>query len=201
MSQLLIPSFLQLPISKATDRVSDGGNCLDELWRLFNARAELEEKKIIFSLKSSNINIHHFEIPHSTSAHALGILKNYYVYMSRDQSEFHESLKSQVVKLLEQTKTHSISLVEHHKNLLRHATRNTATSYESLEKAKCNFRKAEVDLISASEKLEHLSRNESMEVRGTQSDKKKDSQLKDKEGTDLFLTYLKSSIIMIIGLV
>lgn len=182
MSQLLKPSFLQLPICTATDRVGDSGKSIDELWRLFHARAELEEKNIIFSLKSSNINIHHFEIPNSTYAHAFGILKNYYIYKSRDQSLYHENLNNQVVKLLEQTKTHSAALVEHHKNLLRHSTRNTATSHDSLEKAKSNFRIAEADLILASEKLEQLSKNESEDFGGTQGCKKKDSQLEKKEG-------------------
>ena len=199
MSQFLKPSFLQLPISKATDRVGDGGKSTDELLRLFHARAELEEKNIIFSLKSSNINIHHREIPNSTFAHAFGILKNYYIYTSRDQSLYHENLNSQVVKLLEQTKTNSAALEEHHKNLLRHSTRNTAASYESLEKAKCNHRKAEADLRLASEKLEQLSKNEHEESRRTHGYKKNDSQLGKKEGDSLSTNDLSRSYITCIA--
>ena len=182
MSETLKPTFLQLPVQKVLDRVSLGGSSVDELWRLFHGRTELEEKNIIFSLKSSNIGIHNSEIPHSSAAHAAGLLKNYYVFSSREQSLFHENMSNQVVKSLEATKNNSSSLVEHHKNLIRYANKQSESSYDALEKAKNNYKKAEIDLLTASEKLEHLKKLESEEGGRNYSEKRKDGISNDKEG-------------------
>ena len=180
--EALKPSFLQLPLSRVTERVSDGGNSMEELSKLFHSRAELEEKNIIFSLKASHLNIHQFEIPHSSSAHAFGLLKNYYVYTSRDQSLFHENLSDQIVKPLKETKAHSAAVVEHHKDLIRYATKQSIAAQELLEKAKISFKKAEADLTAASDKLESLRVLECEDAERQLGDRRKEAHMKDKDG-------------------
>jgi hypothetical protein len=192
MSQPLRPSFLQLSINTVTDRVSEGGNSIDELWKLFHSRAELEEKNMIFSLKASNINIHQHEIPHSTSAHAFGILKNYYVYSSRDQALFHENLNNKVVKSLEEIRNECLSNIEHQKLLIRNATKLSSSSYDALEKAKNNYKKAEGELSIASDKLENLINSAEGNDKNS-SDRRKDGSVREKEGIVPFTTKLSIS--------
>ena len=69
---------------------------------------------------------------------------------------------------------------EQQKFLIRNASKQSTTMHESLDKAKCNFKKAEADLIMATEKLgvliiaaEGYDRN--------LPDKKKDGVARDKE--------------------
>ena len=180
MSESLTASFLQLPMNTVTDRIYEGANSIDDLWKLFHSRAELEEKSMIFSLKSSHMIIHEHEIPHSSSAHAFGLLKNYYVYSSRDQATFHESLNSRVVKSLEEMKIEFTATAEQQKFLVRNASKQSTIMHESLDKAKCNFKKSEADLITATEKLGVLT----IAAEGYDKnlpDKKKDGVARDKE--------------------
>lgn len=135
----------------------------------------------MFSLKASNTNIHQYEIPHSTSAHAFGILKNYYVYSSRDQALFHENLNSKVVKSLEEIRNECLSNIEHQKLLIRNATKQSSSAYDALEKAKSNYKKAESELSIASDKLESLVNNVEGSERNS-SDRRKDGSTRDKEG-------------------
>ena len=181
-------TFQQLPIGIVSDRVTEGGSAIDEIWKIFHGRAELEEKNIIFSLKASHMNVHQHEIPHSTSAHACGLLKNYYVYSSRDQAAFHESLNNQVVNHLEEVKGNLTASAEPQKALIRDSTKHLSSSYDLLEKAKNNQKKAEADLKSAIEKLMSLE-CAALELERSAAEKKKEGQIGHKEG--LFYCFLK----------
>jgi hypothetical protein len=174
-------TFQQLPVGIVSDRVTEGGSSIDEIWKIFHGRAELEEKNIIFSLKASHMNVHQHEIPHSTSAHACGLLKNYYVYTSRDQAAFHESLNIQVVNYLEEVKGNLTASTEPQKALIRDSTKHLSSSYDLLEKAKNNQKKAEADLKSATEKLMSLE-NAAVELERSAAERKKEGQIGHREG-------------------
>ena len=179
-------TFQQLPIGTVSERVSEGGSSIDEIWKIFHSRAELEEKNIIFSLKASHMNVHQHEILHSTSAHACGLLKNYYVYSSRDQAAFHESLNNQVVNTLEEVKMNLTATAEPQKALIRDSTKHLSSSYEFLKKAKNNHKKAEADLRTATEKLISLE-NAAVELEKSVAERKKDGQIGHKEGEPVLL--------------
>jgi hypothetical protein len=147
------PSFRQLPIQGILSRAEKGSVATDELLKHFTSRAELVEKTIIFSVKSSKHNIYEYEIPNSSSEKALGFLKNYYYYLSKDQSVFHKDLTDGIIKKFDSIKNQCHAVIVQQNSTVNGAFKEVTSALDSLEKAKRSCEKARQEVKSAKEKL------------------------------------------------
>lgn len=145
-------SFDQVPYSKLVERVDQGNICVIELLQLFRAKLELEEKNIAFATKVSRQNIYEHEIAKSTSEKSLGMMKNYYIFLSQDQVKYHSGLL-EIVRKLDGVRLYCTSEVAKCKEVVQNATKDVGKAYIALDKAKRNFAKAKLEVEHTKAKL------------------------------------------------
>lgn len=153
MKSILLPSFQLVSLQTAIERTENGLKSINEIWKIFSTATS----SISSMTNLSRLNIHQYEIPNSTSSQALDKLLDYYSQSSKDQVLYHENLRNQIVKTLEESKSHLYFQVEQQKLLIRNASKKASTAQEGLEKSKRQMHKATEDMRSAKDKLLNLS--------------------------------------------
>jgi hypothetical protein len=118
----------------------------------------MEDKELGYSTRVSRPNLYENEIRLSTSERALGFLKNYYLFLSKEQSSFRRSLDEEVVFQLENYKTIRYTEIMKHKTELDKINEEIKSNEENLVKAKRSLLKTLEEVHYGKEKLVQIER-------------------------------------------
>jgi hypothetical protein len=113
----------------------------------------MEDKELGYSTRVSRPNLYENEIRLSTSERALGFLKNYYLFLSKEQSSFRRSLDEEVVFQLENYKTIRYTDIMKHKTEIDKINEEIKWNEENLLKAKKSLFKTLDEVQNGKEKL------------------------------------------------
>ncbi len=148
-----LATFDRVPLSKIIERVDEGNNCLSELVNVFKSKLDLEEKNFACSNRISRMNIYETEIHGSSSERALGLMKNFFIYLSQDQAKYSRHLSEDILKRLESVKTHRTLEVTRMKSHVTSSMKEVSLAVDALDRAKKAFTKAKMDVHLATSKL------------------------------------------------
>lgn len=113
----------------------------------------MEDREIGYSLRVSRPNLYENEIRLSTSERALGYLKNYYLYLSKDQAAFRRHMDEEVVFELDNYKSIRLADVTKHKTEIEKVLEDVKQNEENLIKAKRSLMKTLDDVQAGKDKL------------------------------------------------
>ena len=118
----------------------------------------MEDREIGYSMRVSRPNLYENEIRFSTSERALGYLKNYYLYLSRDQALFRRHMDEEVVFELDNYKSIRLADITKHKTEIEKVLEDVKQNEENLIKSKKSLLKTLEDIQFAREKLFQIER-------------------------------------------
>jgi hypothetical protein len=113
----------------------------------------MEDREIGYSMRVSRPNLYENEIRLSTSERALGYLKNYYLYLSKEQANFRRLMDEEVVFELDNYKAIRLSDITKHKTEIEKILEDIKENEENLLKSKRSLQKTNDDLSLAKDKL------------------------------------------------
>jgi hypothetical protein len=113
----------------------------------------MEDKELGYSTRVSRPNLYENEIRLSTSERALGYLKNYYLYLSKEQSSFRRQLDEEVVFQLDNYKSIRLTDIIKHKTEIEKVLDEVKSHEENLVKAKKSLIKTLDEVQNCKEKL------------------------------------------------
>jgi hypothetical protein len=113
----------------------------------------MEDKELGYSTRVSRPNLYENEIRLSTSERALGYLKNYYLYLSKEQNSFRRQLDEEIVFQLENYKTIRLTDILKYKTEIEKVLEEVKLSEENLFKTKRNYYKILDEVHTSKEKL------------------------------------------------
>ena len=111
-------------------------------------------------------------------------LKNYYLFLSREQASYRRNLDEYLLMELEECRLKRLNQVTEHKNNISEITNETATAAENLAKAKKNYVKLLADVEVVRQKLAVGEKNLHIQRNMTDAERKKK---KEEENTNLQL--------------
>ena len=149
-------SFSQVPYAKLSDRITKGSRVVIDLHGLVRGRMECLDKELLFSDKISRTNSYEGEISCSSSEKSIGLLKNYFLYLTREQAELRKSFEEKVVKELECLKLTRAKIVTHHQGICEQALNDVDTAYSRLDLAKDKERYTKNSLRESQQKLKTI---------------------------------------------
>lgn len=118
----------------------------------------MEDKELGYSTRVSRPNLYENEIRYSTSERALGFLKNYYLYLSKDQSHFRRQFDEEIVFQLDNYKTIRSNDITKHKLEIDKIHDEIKYHEDYLNKLKKQLLKLLEDVYHGKEKLIILNR-------------------------------------------
>jgi hypothetical protein len=175
-SNNMISSFSQIPLPRLLYRVDIAEQGSNEFLSFLQSRYELEEKNVLFSVKMSRMNIYEQEIPYSKSEKALGFLKNFFLFNSREHVSYHKTFGEDILRRVEETKAARALEIIKYKNIVQNSIKQVYFASDLLDKAKINYSKLKLDLTSYKEKL-LLANQAVVEYERINEEKKKDKDL------------------------
>lgn len=172
----IMSSFSQIPLPRLLYRVDVAEKGSNEFLNFLQSRYELEEKNVFFSVKMSRMNIYEQEIPYSKSEKALGFLKNFFLFNSREHVSYHKKFGEDILRRVEESKAARAIEIIKYKNIVQNSIKEVYFANDLLDKSKINYAKLKLDFVASKEKL--LAANHAVvEYERVNEEKKKDKEL------------------------
>ena len=140
-----VATFNQIPFQQLSDRVEKGTKVCIDLHGVMKGRLDILDQESRFSDMISRTNIYENEIPQSSSEKSIGMMKNYFLYLTRELVEGRKYLDESVAREMEGYK------LCHHKQTSQYTTIcQTAISEVDIAYQKLDFSKEKAKLIETS---------------------------------------------------
>lgn len=113
----------------------------------------MEEKCAEVSVRISRLNVYENEIWKSTAEQSLGFMKNYFLFLSREQTQYRAHLGERVLAQLQKMQEEQSTRISTRRARLSQVQTEVKSMRAHLQRARKNLKKCETDLQTAEQKV------------------------------------------------